>query len=67
VSEGLGYGILPERAVRMLGAPLNRVKGLPFYRDEICLVWRPEFGKTDFEKFVIESLKQSFADEGVLG
>lgn len=57
VDNQIGYGIIPERAVRLLGADLKKHTDLPTYRDEICLVYRPEFGKNDFEKLVLQSLQ----------
>lgn len=58
-NEGGGYGVLPERAVLLSGLPLKMIKSLPSYQDEICLVFRPEFGKTTPERLVLEALKQS--------
>lgn len=59
VSHNVGLGIIPERAVHLLKAPLKKLKDSPVFKDDICLVYRPEFGKNSFEKEVIESLKQS--------
>ncbi len=59
VDENIGYGIIPERAVILSGKNLKKVKEAPIYKDEISLVYRPEFGKTAAEKLVIESLKKS--------
>ena len=55
-SEGIGYGIIPERAVKLIGHPLVKISDLPHYTDEICLVHRPEFNKNTFEKELIQSL-----------
>lgn len=57
--EKIGYGIIPERAVNLSGLKLNKQTQLPTYKDEISLVYRPEFGKTKAEKLVVESLKKS--------
>jgi DNA-binding transcriptional LysR family regulator len=57
--EGIGYGIIPERAVRVTRSRLTSVAALPMYQDEICLIFRPEFGRSAAEKLVIESLQQS--------
>lgn len=58
--EGLGHGILPERAVKVQGLRLKLIKSLPTYQDEIALIFRPEFGKTKAERFVLEVLKEPF-------
>ena len=55
-SEGIGYGIIPERAVELLSRPLVKISDLPHYTDDICLVHRPEFNKNKFEKELIQSL-----------
>jgi DNA-binding transcriptional LysR family regulator len=56
-SAGLGFGIIPACTVRLLEADLKRVEGTPSFRDSICIVYRPEFGKSEIEKKVIESIK----------
>lgn len=57
--EKIGYGIIPERAVLLSDFKLNKLVHHPTFKDQICLVYRPEFGKTKAEKFVVESLKKS--------
>lgn len=59
VDHQVGYGIIPERAVQLLGAKLKKQKDMPSFKDEICIVYRPEFGKNDYEQGIIDSLKQS--------
>lgn len=59
-NEGIGYGIVPERAVDLLDLNLIKLPQLPSYKDKICLVYRPEFGKTLPEKMIIDSIKQVF-------
>lgn len=54
--QGLGYGIIPERAVRLVGARLRKVAAAPTYRDELSLVHRPEFGKLPCERAVLKAL-----------
>jgi DNA-binding transcriptional LysR family regulator len=54
--SGLGYGILPERVVKLTGLALERVPGTPSYEDRICVVSRPEFGGTRYERQVLDSL-----------
>lgn len=61
VAEGIGYGILPERAVKLLNLPLKKIPSLPIFEDEISLVHRPEFGKILPEKILIEALKRSMS------
>lgn len=58
-SARLGYGILPQRAVEMMQAPLVRLPHTAEYPDQICLVYRPEFGKSNYEKRILESLARS--------
>lgn len=59
VNENLGYGIAPTRAVEVSGFKLEQVANLPTFTDEVCLVYRPEFGKTPAEKIIIEGIKKS--------
>lgn len=61
VNAGIGYGIIPERAVRLSGMKLHAHEELPFHNDSICIIHRPEFGKNTPERLVIEALKQSVA------
>lgn len=60
VAEGIGYGIIPGRAVQLSKPTLKRCASLPSFDDEIALVYRPEFGKIPAEKLLIESLKEIF-------
>lgn len=60
-SARLGYGILPTRAVELMHAPLVRAPHTPEYQDQICLVYRPEFGKSTYEKQILESLLASLS------
>ncbi len=57
--EKIGYGVIPERAVLLSHNHLKVHNHLPTYKDEICLVYRPEFGKIACEKLVIDSLKSA--------
>ncbi|MEK2644134.1 LysR family transcriptional regulator [Bdellovibrio sp. BCCA] len=56
VNEEIGFGILPERAVHLFSGPLKQLEKLPVYKDEIALVYRPEFGKVPSERLTIEAL-----------
>jgi DNA-binding transcriptional LysR family regulator len=62
VSAGLGYGIIPERAVSLHGAPLQKVSGTPQFKDTISLMYRPEFGRSAAERTLLQSISQSFAE-----
>jgi len=59
VDGKIGYGILPERAVKISGFNLKNIKTLPNFKDEISLVYRPEFGKSPSEKITIVALKEA--------
>lgn len=61
VKEGIGYGIIPSRAVKLSSLKLKEMSGLPNFKDSISIVYRPEFGKNKVEKLVIEAIKKSFA------
>jgi len=63
VNRGIGLGILPHRAVKISGLKLHHQTTLPTYRDQICIVHRPEFGRHESERLVIEALKRSVGDE----
>lgn len=58
--DKIGYGIIPERAVQLYFPQLVEQKTLPHYKDEIALVYRPEFGKIPVEKLIINSIKHTF-------
>ncbi len=60
-NQGCGYGIIPERTVKLLNFDLEIVKGSPCFKDEFYLVYRPEFGKTRYEKDVIKLIVESFS------
>lgn len=57
VHMDLGLGIIPERVVQLVGLPLMKVPRTPVYRDEICIVFRPEFGRARFERILVDALK----------
>lgn len=58
--EGLGYGIIPTKAVELVSHKLQFMGQLPSFKDEISIIYRPEFGKNPAEKLVIKALKESF-------
>lgn len=53
--KGFGFGIIPERAVKLTKIKLFKHPDLPSDKDSICLLYRPEFGKRFFEKELINS------------
>lgn len=57
--KGLGCGILPERTVRLTAPELVQVKNAPVFNDIFYLIYRPEFGRNEFEKSVLNCLKAS--------
>lgn len=60
VAEDIGFGIIPQRAVDLLPTQLRQLEKLPIYKDEIALVYRPEFGRVASERLTIEALEKSF-------
>jgi DNA-binding transcriptional LysR family regulator len=62
VAENLGVGILPRRAAMLSQKKIYLIQETPLLRDELALVYRPEFGKIDYEKLMIESIKKAFLD-----
>lgn len=60
-NSGLGLGIIPRRTVDVLNfTQLKPVTGSPTFKDTFSLVYRPEFGKNDEERYLLEKLKRSF-------
>ena len=60
VASDIGWGIIPQKAVELSGLDLHMESQMPTFKDEICLVHRPEFGRAPAEKLMIDSLKFSF-------
>jgi DNA-binding transcriptional LysR family regulator len=60
VGEGVGFGILPSRAVELSSQRLKNMSELPSYRDVISLCYRPEFGKSPAEASVLDAIKKTF-------
>lgn len=60
VSEGLGYGILPAKAAQLSHFAIKRQTDLPSYKDEIYLVYRPEFGKIPAEKVTLDAIMAAY-------
>lgn len=61
-NEKIGYGILPARAPELYHHNLKMQLALPSYKDDICVVYRPEFGKIAAEKITLEAIKKAFKD-----
>ncbi|MGZ3788998.1 MAG: LysR family transcriptional regulator [Bacteriovorax sp.] len=59
VNEKIGCGILPQKAVELSGFHLKHSGLFPTYKDELSLIYRPEFGKSPSEKLTMQALKQS--------
>tara|TARA_R110000868_G_scaffold132381_4_gene343293 strand:+ start:474 stop:1307 length:834 start_codon:yes stop_codon:yes gene_type:complete len=57
---GMGYAILPERFVKLEKLKLKKVVEQVHYKDEFALVYRPEFGKSELEKYIIQSINNTF-------
>jgi len=62
VNMDVGLGIIPGRAVELSGLKLHHQKQLPVFRDQICLIHRPEFGKNVPESLIIEAIRKSAND-----
>jgi len=58
--SGMGYAILPERFVLQSKLKLKHVFPKHTFKDELSLVYRPEFGKNEIEKFIIKAIVASF-------
>jgi len=63
VSMGVGLGIIPGRAVELSGLKLYQQKNLPVFRDNICLIHRPEYGKNMAERLVIDAIRKAADDD----
>lgn len=57
---GMGFAILPERYVNQKRLKLKQINPKIFYKDEFAIVYRPEFGKNDVERFLIDTIVNSF-------
>jgi DNA-binding transcriptional LysR family regulator len=62
VAENLGVGILPKRAAMLSQKKIYLIQETPLLRDELALIYRPEFGKNGYEKLLIESIKKVLLD-----
>lgn len=55
---GLGYGLLPATIASQYGN-LKRLSGSPIFKDEICLVYRPEKHGNHISKKIIKAIKSA--------
>lgn len=55
-SLGLGYGLLPTRVASQY-SHLKKLKDAPVFKDEICLVYRPEKHNNVVSKKIIQLIK----------
>lgn len=56
---GLGHGILPTTIASQY-TDLKKLNGSPVFKDEICLIYRPEKHNNSASKRIIEVIKSSF-------
>lgn len=61
---GLGYGILPTRVTYQY-THLKKLNDAPVFRDEICLVYRPEKHNNPVSKKIIEIIRSSISNDSV--
>jgi len=57
-SLGMGYGLLPTRVAKQY-TNLKRLENAPVYKDEICLIYRPEKHSNDVSKEIIKVIKEA--------
>ncbi|MBI2785777.1 MAG: LysR family transcriptional regulator [Legionella longbeachae] len=57
-SLGLGYGLLPTRVASQYHH-LKKMEDAPIFRDEICLVYRPEKHRNPVSKKIIQVIRAS--------
>lgn len=55
-SMGLGYGILPTRVASQY-KQIKKLKDAPIFKDEICLIYRPEKHNNLVSKKIIQAIK----------
>lgn len=59
---GLGYGILPTR-VTYPYKHLKKLSNAPVFKDEICLVYRPEKHNNPVSKKIIQIIRSSISND----
>jgi DNA-binding transcriptional LysR family regulator len=55
---GLGFGLLPTRVAAHY-SKLQRLEGAPLFRDEICLIYRPEKHNNPASRKIISIIKSA--------
>jgi DNA-binding transcriptional LysR family regulator len=58
--NGIGYGLLPERFVEMQGLNLKIVQKNNHFKDELSLIYRPEFNKDKISQFLVKNINEIF-------
>ncbi|CAM3061500.1 transcriptional regulator [Legionella steigerwaltii] len=61
---GLGYGILPSRVTHQY-KHLKRLNNAPVFKDEICLVYRPEKHNNPVSKKIIQIIRATINNDNV--
>lgn len=56
---GMGYGLLPGTIASQYDN-LKKLSGSPIFKDEICLIYRPEKHTGKVSKQIIKTIKESF-------
>ena len=59
-SLGLGYGLLPTRVAQQY-KQLTKLKDAPVFKDEICLVYRPEKHSNANSKAIIKTMQAALS------
>lgn len=62
---GLGYGLLPTRIASQYNH-LKKLEDAPVFKDEICLVYRPEKHRNPVSKKIIQLIKSSLNSGSIL-
>jgi DNA-binding transcriptional LysR family regulator len=57
-SLGMGYGLLPATIASQY-KNLKKLKGSPIFKDEICLIYRPEKHKDNISKKIIQIIREA--------
>lgn len=58
---GIGHGILPAKFVNRNKLKLRQVFKSNFFSDNLSIIYRPEFGKSPNEKFLIKTISQTLS------
>jgi DNA-binding transcriptional LysR family regulator len=58
IEEGVGIGLLPERFVKMSSRKLISPSHYPIYKDEISIVYRPEFANNKISQDLVRIIKK---------